>query len=223
MLRGIRPDYWICASGAQVLDKNGSELASKRMTEEEMYALTDFCENYELPLAFSFTDGSYAYLEYERTRRRYQEAAGGDEGLHDGEDQDRHLLDMPFAASGEIPREMTEKFQQKYGYLGLRFLYYCSNACDILRAGQDKAEGLAMLWQKTGISAAQTVAVGDGDNDSALLRAAGLGVCMQNGSAEARKTADRVCPPVTEDGVAVLCRELWPQVFAEKKEVCLLG
>ena len=47
MLRGIRPDYWICAAGAQVLDRAGSELYTSRMTPEEMYALVDFCEDYE--------------------------------------------------------------------------------------------------------------------------------------------------------------------------------
>lgn len=62
MLRGIRPDYWICAVGAQVEDAAGTALYTSHMTAEEMYALVDFCEDYEHPLGFSFSDGGYVYL-----------------------------------------------------------------------------------------------------------------------------------------------------------------
>ena len=48
-----------------------------------------------------------------------QEKAAALEGcLKDGEDQDRHLLDMPFSAFGMLAAEDIAKFQAKYGYLG---------------------------------------------------------------------------------------------------------
>lgn len=54
-----------------------------------------------------------------------QEKAAALEGcLKDGEDQDRHLLDMPFSAFGMLAAEDIAKFQAKYGYLGLQFLPY---------------------------------------------------------------------------------------------------
>ena len=117
MLRGIRPDYWICAAGAQVEDAAGTALYTSHMTAEEMYALVDFCEDYEHPLGFSFSDGGYVYLDYEAFH--VQEKAAALEGcLKDGEDQDRHLLDMPFSAFGMLAAEDIAKFQAKYGYLG---------------------------------------------------------------------------------------------------------
>ena len=144
MLRGIRPDYWICAAGAQVEDAAGTALYTSHMTAEEMYALVDFCEDYEHPLGFSFSDGGYVYLDYEAFH--VQEKAAALEGcLKDGEDQDRHLLDMPFSAFGMLAAEDIAKFQAKYGYLGLKFLPYHVTGCDILRAGQDKATGLQAL------------------------------------------------------------------------------
>ena len=136
MLRGIRPDYWICAAGAQVEDAAGTALYTSHMTAEEMYALVDFCEDYEYPLGFSFSDGGYVYLDHEAFH--VQEKAAALEGcLKDGEDQDRHLLDMPFSAFGMLAAEDIAKFQAKYGYLGLQFLPYHVTGCDILRAGQD--------------------------------------------------------------------------------------
>ena len=62
---------------------------------------------------------------------------------------------------------------------------------------------------------AACVAVGDGDNDAGMLALAGLGVCVENGSPAAQQAADRTCPPAASCGVADLCRQLWPQAFAE--------
>ena len=95
LLRSIRPDYWVCAGGAQLVDYKGCDLALHRLTSEEMYALVDFCEDYNYPLQFNFRDACYVYCEYEALRNNY--AKMGSSGLTcvDGEDQDRHLIDMP--------------------------------------------------------------------------------------------------------------------------------
>ena len=41
------------------------------------------------------------------------------------------------------------------------------------------------------------------------LRTAGLGVCMDNGTEEAKAAADRIIGDVREDGLAALIEELW--------------
>lgn len=61
LLRSIRPDYWVCAGGAQLVDYKGADLALHRLTTEEMYALVDFFEDYDLPLRFTYHDANYAY------------------------------------------------------------------------------------------------------------------------------------------------------------------
>ena len=213
MLRGIRPDYWICAAGAQVLDRAGKEISISRMSNEEMYALVDFFENCERPLGFAFTDASYVYLESEQMRR--QELSFTDEPcMRDGEDQNRHLIDMPLSAFGELSVEEIGAFEAKYSHLGLRFLPYKNGGCDILRADQDKANGLAALLKTTGLKAGEVVAVGDGPNDCGILEMAGLGVCVGDGQDIAKASADQICLPAAEGGIAALCRELWPAAFA---------
>lgn len=212
MLRGIRPDYWICAAGAQVEDAAGTALYTSHMTAEEMYALVDFCEDYEHPLRFSFSDGGYVYLDYEAFH--VQEKAAALEGcLKDGEDQDRHLLDMPFSAFGMLAAEDIAKFQAKYGYLGLQFLPYHVTGCDILRAGQDKATGLQALLDHLGLTAADCVAVGDGPNDAGMLALAGRSYCMADGMKTAKAAAKALAPAAAPDGIAQLCRSLWPEIF----------
>ena len=214
MLGRLRPDAWLCAAGAEVLGKDGRLLAAHRLTAEEMYALVDFFEDYDYPLRFQFSDGNYVYVGYAESLARHKAQHSGVR-LFDGEDQDRHLQDMPYSAFGCLPQAATAQFQQKYGYLGLRFLFHNGTDCDIMPAGVDKATSLAALLEGWGVPAAQCVAVGDSDNDAGMLQWAGLGVCVADGTPAARSAAARLCAPAAQAGVAGLCRELWPAAFAQ--------
>ena len=104
-LGGIRFDYVIANNGACVVDRDGAIIAEHPMTNEEMYALVDFCEDYNYPLQFNFRDGYYAYCEYESLRDFYAQLSGSGLTCKDGEDQDRHLIDMPHAAFACLPDE----------------------------------------------------------------------------------------------------------------------
>ena len=80
---------------------------------------------------------------------------------------------------------------------------------DIVRGGMDKGVGLADLCEKMGLTLADAVAAGDSANDVAMLKAAGLGCCMANGTPDAKAAADRIIGDVREDGLADLIEELW--------------
>ena len=70
-LGGIRFDYAITCNGACVVDKNGTVVAEHPLTNEEMYALVDFCEDYNYPLQFNYRDAYYAYCEYDALKSFY--------------------------------------------------------------------------------------------------------------------------------------------------------
>jgi Cof subfamily protein (haloacid dehalogenase superfamily) len=65
-----------------------------------------------------------------------------------------------------------------------------------------KASGLAFLADRLGFTAERTVAFGDGENDRELLDWAGYSVAVANAHEDLLRSADAVCPPVTEEGVA---------------------
>ena len=214
-LGGIRFDYAITCNGACVVDREGNIVAEHPLTSEEMYVLVDFCEDYEYPLQFNFRDACYAYCEYEYLHAGYVQMNSAGLDCLDGEDQDHHLQGMPHAAFAAMPPEAVEKFQQKYGYLGLHWMMvgaknadgYCYY--DIVRGGLDKGVGLADLCEQMGLTLADAVAAGDSANDVGMLKAAGLGVCMDNGTEDAKEAADRIIGDVREDGLAALIEELW--------------
>lgn len=69
--------------------------------------------------------------------------------------------------------------------------------------GMSKAVGLQWLAERFHIAPADIMTVGDNDNDADMLRWAGLGVAMADGSAAALAAADTTVPSVTEDGAAL--------------------
>ena len=214
-LGGIRFDYAITCNGACVVDKNGTVVAEHPLTNEEMYALVDFCEDYNYPLQFNYRDAYYAYCEYDALKGFYDAMPKSGLTCLDGEDQDRHLIDMPHAAFVVMPPQELAHFNQKFGHLNLHFMQvggvgkdgWC--CYDVVRGGMDKGVGLADLCEKIGLTLADAVAAGDSANDVGMLKAAGLGCCMSNGTPDAKAAADRVIGDVREDGLAALIEELW--------------
>ena len=196
-------------------DAKGTVVAEHPLTNEEMYALVDFCEDYNYPLQFNFRDGYYAYCEYESLRDFYAQLSGSGLTCKDGEDQDRHLIDMPHSAFAAVPPEHVADFMAKYGHLNLNWMQVgAKNAdgygfYDIVRGGMDKGVGLTDLCARLGLSPEEAVAAGDSANDLSMLRTAGLGVCMDNGTEDAKVAADRIIGDVREDGLAALIEELW--------------
>jgi Cof subfamily protein (haloacid dehalogenase superfamily) len=70
-----------------------------------------------------------------------------------------------------------------------------------------KGNALAFLAERYGIPQAETIAVGDSDNDISMIRWAGLGVAMGNAAPEVIAVADCVAPSVYDDGLAAVIEE----------------
>lgn len=82
---------------------------------------------------------------------------------------------------------------------------------DIHPPCKGKAEGLRWLAEEHGIDPRRVVAVGDAGNDVPMLRAAGLGVAMENAYPDARAAADRVIGSNETDAIGRLVEELFLQ------------
>lgn len=72
----------------------------------------------------------------------------------------------------------------------------------------NKGTGIRAICDHLGVSLADTIGFGDSDNDLQMTEVVGTSVCMENGSERLKKCCDRVCPAVTEDGIARAFEEL---------------
>ncbi len=77
-----------------------------------------------------------------------------------------------------------------------------TNFLEITALGVDKAKAVEALASRLGASLAQVAAIGDSDNDRAMIEAVGLGIAMGNASAELRSRAAWVTGTNQEAGVA---------------------
>ena len=76
------------------------------------------------------------------------------------------------------------------------------NNLEFTKAGVDKGVGLYRLAQYLNIPIEHTMAIGDTENDLAILKAAHIGVAMENATIEVKAQADYVTRSNEESGVA---------------------
>ena len=66
----------------------------------------------------------------------------------------------------------------------------------------DKGTGIRAICRHLGHPQEDTIGFGDSDNDLQMTQAAGISVCMGNGSERLKQLCDRIAPTVYEDGLA---------------------
>ena len=66
---------------------------------------------------------------------------------------------------------------------------------------RSKGKAVEMVCRYLNIPLSDAVAIGDSMNDKEMLMAAGLSICMRNGSEALKKIVDDICPSVAEDGI----------------------
>ena len=100
--------------------------------------------------------------------------------------------------------------------LGLELqIIFNKGAVMILPTGVNKATGLATALSSMNIAAENVTAVGDAENDHALLSMCGLGVAVSNAVPTLKETADVVTKGARGDGVVELIERLLADEFAD--------
>jgi Cof subfamily protein (haloacid dehalogenase superfamily) len=94
-----------------------------------------------------------------------------------------------------VPEECTGHFSH-YNYL------------EITRREADKASALEVLGKQLGVGLDEMAAIGDGENDAAMLREAGLGIAMGQAPPPVKDLADWVTESNDRDGIAAAVERL---------------
>lgn len=84
---------------------------------------------------------------------------------------------------------------------GFEVLEHVFGVAEFVPKGFSKAKGIELMCEKLGIDPADTIAVGDSINDVEMLKYAGTGICMGNGSEPAKACADYITTDIFDDGI----------------------
>lgn len=127
----------------------------------------------------------------------------GDMTLTDVEDLISEPVSRVIIRDPEATVEDFEALGKRLGLHGTDYTVGWSAWLDLAPEGVSKASGLEHVVDQLGLTAADVLAIGDGNNDKEMLAWAGLGVAMGQGSDRAKAAADQVTASVAEHGAAI--------------------
>lgn len=84
------------------------------------------------------------------------------------------------------------------------------NNLEFTNGGADKGNGLRRLAQILHVPMEQTIAIGDTENDLAIIKAAGVGIAMGNATDAVKAASDDITLSNEESGVAAALRRYFP-------------
>ncbi|MCQ2958202.1 MAG: Cof-type HAD-IIB family hydrolase [Candidatus Gastranaerophilales bacterium] len=87
-------------------------------------------------------------------------------------------------------------------YPELNIVKSTNTYCEFVSPYADKGLAIKFLAEKWNLKTDEILAIGDQDNDIEMLKVAGTGIAMGNGSENIKKIADYICPTVQEFGFA---------------------
>ncbi|WP_312217181.1 sugar-phosphatase [Pantoea vagans] len=112
------------------------------------------------------------------------------------------MIDRPALLDAAIAR-LPEHAQQTYTILKSAPYYL-----EILDRRVNKGQGVRMLAEKLGLKQEEVMAIGDQENDLAMIEYAGTGVAMGNAIDSVKKISQFITKTNMEDGVAHAIEEL---------------
>ena len=114
-------------------------------------------------------------------------------------ERDLDCMDVVVAQEG-LKRKVTEEIVRS-----CRGIYVTTSDSRLIEVADERAgkhRAMTYLAKRLHIPAEGTAAFGDGDNDAEMLKAAGVGIAMENATALCREAADYVTLSHEKDGVA---------------------
>lgn len=209
-MEGVR--YALCSNGASVYDQKEDKIIyTNHLTKDTTFALFDILERYHC--THDIYQNGQGYME-----ERYLDHL-------DDYKVSGHLLELVHATRLKVGNlrkhieenpegiekisaffdDMNEREVAREELIGKNIASVASslnNNIEINQFGCDKGDGLTHLAQYLGLSMDEVMACGDAGNDTMMIKAAGIGVVMENGKEDVKEIADFITKTNDEDGVA---------------------
>ena len=204
---GVSYDDMKAEDGASCITADGKVICHRPVPKEDIKRVIADAEKHPMPIAF--TSNEHAIVcNIDADMDRFREVFT--------------LLDIPLPKSTPITEALNMDVMQMVAFFDKdeepRIMKEVMKECDANRwhpyfadciaKGTNKATGIDEICKYYGIDILETMAFGDGGNDIAMLKHAGVGVAMGNASDEVKACADMVTDSVDDDGIAKILNVL---------------
>lgn len=214
-IEGMR--FAVTANGASLLDLRGNrELFSDPIPEETVARILNavlsfpiYCEIYSGNRAFTDVGRLRFFRDDFYTPNRLKAMNQSRNIVSDL----REMTGRPNCGVQKVflpyvSEECSQAFEKKlFAIDGIEVTNSFPLHYEVNKQGCNKAHGLRQLCRRLGISAEEVMAFGDANNDSAMLRFAGMSVAMGNAGEDVHCQAKFSTKSNAEDGVACFLRE----------------
>ena len=202
----LKPDYYATINGQCLIETGKGIIEKHEIQEDTMIRLNKLCDELELGVGYKFDESVVCQSHFHQFHWGYLK--GKDVGnllIDDTAEQNyqkTHGLPMGLFIIGDEAKveSITDQFPE------LTFTWSYPQGYDIYSTGNDKTTTIESVLKRLGISWAETMAFGDGENDIPMLVKAGVGVAVANAKDNVKAAADYIAPSVDEDGVAEALR-----------------
>lgn len=185
----------------KILELTPEEFALEGFIDGRAYAAADYVQD---PPAFGTPAAAISYIQSTRQPvediRAFLKAHG--EELDSIDIVTRDAICGAPEVRAAIEREVS----------GIYVTSSVPQMVEISHADAGKAKALCWLAKRLGISAEETAAFGDAENDREMIRWAGLGVAMGNADPMTKEAADLVAATNQEDGVARVLEAIFEEL-----------
>lgn len=207
----INFDGMVASSGAYI-EYGGRVIFESHATREMLCRMLDLFDKHKIPYFLKSTDRLITsrrcydelYSRYEsrgESKELLESIFGNTEVVEDTRAlecvEKADYFDSPLSID-EIRAELGDYYYVvSYSLRPGQSLYHGEINFD----GTNKANGIERFMVAAGAPMANSIAVGDSGNDLEMIKAAGVGVCMGNGSDDVKAAADLITTHVNGDGI----------------------
>ena len=206
---GIRRGYAVCANGAVTIRLNPASPGGYDIIETVTFDPTAALEliREEMPDAFFAVEDLGVGF---RVSREFPmgELTGRQIVVDSFEDLAKGEATRVVIRAPGVDVDHFDDLVQRIGLNDVTYAVGYSAWLDLTPPNVTKASALEALRRKLGVYPAHTVAVGDGNNDLAMLRWAGHSAAMGNALAHVHEAADEVLGSVEDEGLLPLLERL---------------
>ena len=204
-------DGYVLNNGGCVF-ADGKSIYEERMGKELVRDVTRVLLDIGCEYLLDTADKAYMRRDFKDIERTFAESGVEAEFTRDYVEEDimDEVVKMECLPADRDPSKAEAALNEKIGDRYRSDVNGALGSFEIYAPALSKATGCRKVLEYYGVPLEDSYAFGDGVNDIDMLQAVGTGIAMGNAVDEVKKAADIVCPPISEDGLAVILRELFP-------------